>query len=98
MKQFSSLLKNANTRAVNGVCILIGLYQKNISSQTAPRCRYIPTCSCYAHTAFKKHGFLIGLFLTVIRLLKCNPLFQPKYDPVPDSFNLQKGMKNESAS
>ena len=55
-----------------------------------PRCcRFTPTCSQYAVEAFTKRGFFVGLFLTVTRILRCNPLFPGGYDPVPE-----KGLRN----
>jgi|SRR5690554_2656114 len=63
---------------------IIRWYQKGISPNTIPRCRYKPTCSNYALTAYKRFNFFKATFLTVKRILKCNPLFKKKYDPVPN--------------
>ena len=68
---------------------LVRLYQKIISPNKPPCCRFTPTCSAYAVEAFKKRGFLVGLILTVGRILRCNPLFKGGYDPVPE-----KGLRN----
>ncbi|MBO7293693.1 MAG: membrane protein insertion efficiency factor YidD [Clostridia bacterium] len=66
------------------LCIwLIRGYQKFISPAKPSCCRFTPTCSAYAIEAFQKRGFLIGLFLTVWRLLRCNPFCRAGYDPVP---------------
>lgn len=62
---------------------LIKKYQNNISPNTNPRCRYNPTCSFYALECFQKFCFLKASFLTIKRILKCNPLFKGGYDPVP---------------
>ncbi len=60
---------------------LLKLYQKlNIFPF---RCRYYPSCSCYANQALEKHGLVRGLFLASKRILKCNQLFPGGYDPVP---------------
>lgn len=48
-------------------------------------CKFTPTCSEYALEALEKHGFLKGMFLTLKRILKCNPFNKGGYDPVPDS-------------
>ncbi len=66
------------------VCIfLVRLYQRIISPIKPPCCRFTPTCSAYAIEAFSKRGFFVGLFLTVWRLLRCNPFCRAGYDPVP---------------
>ena len=67
------------------ICIgLVKFYQKAISPLKPPCCRFYPTCSAYAVTAFQKRGFFVGLALTVWRILRCNPFCRPGYDPVPD--------------
>ena len=67
------------------ICIgLIKFYQKAISPLKSPCCRFYPTCSAYAVTAFQKRGFFVGLALTVWRILRCNPFCRPGFDPVPE--------------
>lgn len=61
----------------------IGFYQKNISPTKPPRCRFRPTCSEYAAVSIKRFGVIIGGFLSVLRLMRCNPLFKGGHDPVP---------------
>ena len=62
---------------------LIIFYKKHISPNTNPTCRYMPTCSQYGLECFMKFSFFKALFLTIKRILKCNPLFKGGYDPVP---------------
>ena len=62
---------------------LVRFYQKFISPLKPPCCRFRPTCSSYAIEAFQEWGFIIGLALTVWRILRCNPFFRGGYDPVP---------------
>lgn len=63
---------------------LIRFYQRNISANTPPRCRFTPTCSNYAYEAITKYGALKGGALTLWRLLRCNPFNKGDfYDPVP---------------
>ena len=68
------------------VCIwLIRFYQKALSPRKRnPTCRFTPTCSAYAIDAFTKRGFFVGLWLTVWRILRCNPFSVGGYDPVPE--------------
>ncbi len=51
----------------------INFYKKYISSSTTKKCKFYPTCSEYSRQAFEKYGFIKGFYLTVIRILKCNP-------------------------
>ena len=48
----------------------IRFYRRQISPRKPPCCRYIPTCSSYAVTAW--------------RVLRCNPFSKGGYDPVPE--------------
>ena len=55
---------------------ILNFYQKKISpilNQKGIKCRFIPSCSNYSKMAFLKYGFLKGTFLTIGRLLRCNP-------------------------
>ena len=65
---------------------IVKLYRKFISPLKPPCCKYYPTCSSYALTAFEKHGAIKGLILTVWRLLRCNPYSLGCVDHVPDKF------------
>lgn len=51
-------------------------------------CKYIPTCSNYGIEAIKEYGSLKGGYLTIKRILRCNPISKGGYDPVP-----KKGVK-----
>ncbi|HHU52913.1 MAG TPA: membrane protein insertion efficiency factor YidD [Clostridiaceae bacterium] len=62
---------------------LIRLYQRSISPNMPPRCRYSPTCSQYAIEAIQTWGFIRGIFLSIWRILRCNPFSRGGYDPVP---------------
>jgi uncharacterized protein len=59
-------------------------YQLAISPMLGPRCRFYPSCSCYAHTAIERHGIVRGGWLGLRRLLRCHPFNAGGYDPVPD--------------
>ncbi len=62
---------------------LIDIYQKGISPNSPPRCRFIPTCSQYAKESYETHNFFKATFLTLWRLIRCNPFCKGGYDPVP---------------
>ena len=61
---------------------IIGIYQK-ISAYTPARCRFYPTCSEYTRQAIEKYGVLKGGKLAIKRIVKCHPLNEGGYDPVP---------------
>jgi len=69
---------------------LIKFYQKFISPLFPPTCRFEPTCSVYSIQALEKHGFLKGLYLSLRRVIRCNPLSKGGHDPVPDEFHFFK--------
>ncbi len=63
---------------------LIRFYQKGISPNTPPSCRFTPTCSQYAYEAICKYGAWKGGYLALRRLLRCHPFYKGDYyDPVP---------------
>jgi hypothetical protein len=69
---------------MKNICIkLIKLYQK-IPGRFHNSCRFTPTCSNYAIEAYLKYGFLKGTYLTIKRIIKCNPWGGYGYDPVPE--------------
>ena len=60
---------------------LIEFYQKYISKGACP---FIPSCSQYTLEAILKHGFFVGWFYGIRRILRCNPLSKGGFDKVPD--------------
>ena len=63
---------------------LIKFYQKYISGLKTTKCPYIPSCSQYGLESIEKHGVIWGSFLTMWRILRCNPFSKGGYDPVPE--------------
>ena len=70
-------------------------YQLIISPMIGPRCRFTPTCSQYAIEAIKLHGIVKGCWLAAKRLIRCQPLSEGGYDPVPTCCH-QKNQKTDS--
>jgi putative membrane protein insertion efficiency factor len=63
--------------------LLIRIYQVTLSPFIGRNCRYTPTCSNYGIEAIKKYGAIKGGWLTIKRILSCNPWGGSGYDPVP---------------
>lgn len=59
-------------------------YRRRISPLKKPCCRFIPTCSQYAVEAVERFGVMRGLWLSIRRILRCNPFCRGGYDPVPE--------------
>lgn len=59
----------------------IKIYQK-IPGPWHNKCRHIPTCSNYGIEAITKYGAIKGSYLTIKRILRCNPWGTFGYDPV----------------
>lgn len=58
-------------------------YQILLSPYFGSQCRFSPTCSHYSMQALEKHGAIKGAYLTIRRLLRCNPWHRGGFDPVP---------------
>lgn len=70
--------------------LLIRLYQRTLSPDhgwTRVRypygfCRFYPSCSEYAYQALERHGLILGIYLSVKRVARCNPWAKPQIDQV----------------
>jgi putative membrane protein insertion efficiency factor len=64
------------------IILAISFYQNVISTPLrhtlgiADACRFSPTCSEYAKLTISKKGVINGSFLSVLRLLKCQPFYK----------------------
>ena len=65
--------------------ILIGIIKvyQMIPGPWHDMCRHVPSCSNYGIEAIKIHGAFYGSYLTIKRILRCNPFGTSGYDPVP---------------
>ncbi len=64
--------------------VLVRAYQKLVSPLIPASCRYVPSCSEYAAQALTRHGLVRGIWLSVARLLRCNPWSEGGEDRVPE--------------
>jgi uncharacterized protein len=62
----------------------IRAYQYLIAPLFLPSCRFMPSCSQYAHEAIGEHGALKGLWLATRRIIRCHPWGGEGYDPIPE--------------
>jgi len=58
-------------------------YKRWISPMLGQHCRFHPSCSEYAATAIGDYGVLRGSWLSVKRILRCNPWNAGGIDYVP---------------
>ena len=63
---------------------LVRGYRLVLSPWLGGACRFTPTCSAYSIEALDRHGALVGSYLTLARIARCNPLCRGGHDPVPD--------------
>lgn len=88
-KKLWNSVKKTAAWAHRGLCRLVlvpvQLYRKFLSPLKGQgSCRFTPTCSAYCIEAVMEWGILIGLALTLWRVLRCNPFCPGGHDPVPE--------------
>jgi putative membrane protein insertion efficiency factor len=66
------------------VLYAITFYQQRISPGMMPSCRFLPTCSHYTYGAIEEYGLIRGAVMGAWRILRCNPLNDGGFDPVPE--------------
>jgi putative membrane protein insertion efficiency factor len=62
--------------------LLIRIYQNTLGMVFPPSCRFFPSCSEYSIQAFKTFGVFKGTWLSINRVLRCNPFDPGGYDPL----------------
>lgn len=67
-------------------------YKRWFSPLLPRACRFSPTCSEYGQIALKSHGLIVGTWLTLGRLLRCQPLGRGGIDlPPPAARKVEPG-------
>lgn len=61
---------------------LVKIYRLLLSPWLGASCRFTPTCSVYAIEALEMHGAVRGSYLTLKRLVRCQPFCAGGHDPV----------------
>jgi putative membrane protein insertion efficiency factor len=64
---------------------LIRAYRYTLSPLVGFRCRHLPTCSDYADQALDRFGLWAGGWMTLARLLRCQPCGTSGLDFVPQA-------------
>jgi uncharacterized protein len=64
---------------------LIKAYQYTLSPLVGFDCRHLPTCSDYADQAIERYGLWAGGWMTLARLLRCQPFGTSGLDFVADA-------------
>ena len=64
---------------------LVQAYRHTLSPLVGFHCRHLPTCSDYADQALDRFGLWAGAWMTLARLLRCQPWGTSGLDFVPDA-------------
>jgi len=62
---------------------LIWIYRHTLSPLVGFNCRHLPTCSAYGDEAVERFGLWGGGWMTLARILRCQPLGTSGIDIVP---------------
>ena len=77
-KKKSKIISHFSMKLIRG-------YQYWISPFLPNSCRFYPSCSQYALESYQKLGFCRATYLSLLRLLKCNPFHPGGIDTVPSA-------------
>lgn len=83
MATTSSFIASAKLVPRQALVLLLRGYRLLLSPWLGNQCRFEPTCSVYGIEALQRHGALAGSYLTVARVLRCQPWCAGGCDPVP---------------
>jgi uncharacterized protein len=76
-------MERASKLAQQGAIFLLKGYKRFISPLLPPMCRFEPTCSVYMMQAIERYGMVRGIWMGTRRLVRCHPLNEGGWDPVP---------------
>lgn len=62
---------------------LIWIYRHTLSPLVGYNCRHLPTCSLYGDEAIERFGLWAGGWMTLARMLRCQPWGTSGIDNVP---------------
>jgi uncharacterized protein len=64
---------------------IIWVYRHTLSPLVGYNCRHLPTCSAYGDEAIERFGLWGGGWMTLARLLRCQPFGTSGIDLVPST-------------
>jgi len=67
--------------------VLLKAYKLFISPWFGMACRFNPSCSDYSKEAIIQHGIVKGIYLSMMRIMRCHPWGGHGEDPVPKKPN-----------
>jgi len=67
----------------NAARAMIWIYRHMLSPLVGYNCRHLPTCSVYGDEAIERFGLWAGGWMTLARLLRCQPWGTSGIDNVP---------------
>lgn len=79
----AAMLRPLRLAPRRGLVLLLRGYRLLLSPWLGNQCRFYPSCSVYGIEALERHGALAGSYLTVARVLRCQPWCDGGCDPVP---------------
>jgi putative membrane protein insertion efficiency factor len=80
-QRMRKVLRLASWPLVKLLVLLARGYQLLVAPALGARCRFEPSCSCYAIQSLEKDGLVRGVFKTAWRLCRCQPYGKGGYDP-----------------
>jgi putative membrane protein insertion efficiency factor len=75
-------MKKLKNYLITLIILTINSYKILLSPYFGKNCKYYPSCSDYAKEAIIKKGIVMGILLSLWRILRCNPFSYGGYDPI----------------
>jgi uncharacterized protein len=82
-KHCTSCANNVRRLPRNAGRALIWIYRHTLSPLVGYNCRHLPTCSVYGDEAIERFGLWGGGWMTLARILRCQPFGTSGIDNVP---------------
>jgi len=77
------------------IIFMLTKYQQHLSPYLGGACRFTPSCSEYAIGCIRRYGSIIGFWLAIRRVIRCQPEWPCGEDPVPKTNQVRAAMRGE---